>query len=1191
VAISGNQSAITPARSGVLRSGAGRSGWPLSIGRKVLLYALSNIARSDATRSNYHGPAGFISIGGGQVGTGPATPGAKVVGNLQITDALNEAPNRATFRVRGLVPKVGQDVVITLGSQNSLDRLFAGQVLDVSHGYIGSPLLAVFDVHAIDWTWGLRQRVFSHRWIGQSATTIAAEIVALGAPGYTAAWVAPNLPTLTEFTVTDHDAPQALTALANRLGGYWYVDYHKAIHLWTDRDPEPVTDPTIINPVHPTLTDLVVDTDGSQVITRVYVEGGGSIAHADVTPGETLLPVVTASWYEDAGGAVKSGPQRIRYTGRSLGGGGSLVGPGAAPSAALTATVTGGAGVTAGSHDYAVSFVTASGESLTGPRTSAVVGAIAPPLTAPTAGPLQAGPGPDPGWHDYVVTFLTATGETLIGPLLTVNVPPGLDVLAAPAALAPTIGGAMEAGSFTYAVAFGTPSGQSLIGPGSNTVTLTSTTITIPNAPAPVIAGTGPNSTVGNLTPGHDYAYGVAWSTSASSSAHTAQTGLVSVVNARAEATTFDTRIPNAGAPGPVSNGPNNGQGDLTVMNAYDYAITYSIAAGETDHSKETTVVAASSQVNALASNLGGGKSSTITVTVPFSGDATVKWTHLYRRNRTTQAANVSSFRLLASFANTTGGSTNYADLIADATILPHNAPPATNLTALVKSSHVLVDVPYGPAGVQWLHLYRVDQTATPGSNPSDYRLLASIANGATSGSVRFTDTIAQSAIAGAAAGSSANTTTTTTTTSAVPLTLPTGPAGVTKRYIYRTNGAGYRLVATINNNSATSYTDTTPTGSLGGAPPTVNTSGAATVALTKIPIGSADITGRRIYRTAADLTAPYRLVTTIADNTTTSYADTLPDAGLGAEPLEAPTALANRVQLSAIQLGASAVTSRKIYRTAAGGGALKLLTTIADNATTTYLDALADAALGAGPAGSDLSGLPQPPGQVTPGSTTLIVAGAGAFRPAGGWAVIGNGQQVIRYTGTTANALTGIPSSGPGAVVATISYNSTITAAPMLLGVPASGAGAIVYPIPKGDDVNLWIQVDDLAAQAAVALLFTSAAAGVHSGIIEDVIQDRRLSAREARARGAAHLAQRRDLQIRIRYQCRDLNARSGRTVTVNLLAPPYQLSAQFTIQSVTIRDFTPSLLPIVQVEASSIRVTFEDLLRRLGTRTDPTG
>lgn len=55
------------------------------------------------------------------------------------------------------------------------------------------------------------------------------------------------------------------------------------------------------------------------------------------------------------------------------------------------------------------------------------------------------------------------------------------------------------------------------------------------------------------------------------------------------------------------------------------------------------------------------------------------------------------------------------------------------------------------------------------------------------------------------------------------------------------------------------------------------------------------------------------------------------------------------KVQLTAIPLGGSAVTSRKIYRTAAGGSTYLLLATIADNTTTTYTDNTADSGLGAG--------------------------------------------------------------------------------------------------------------------------------------------------------------------------------------------------------------------------------------------------
>lgn len=54
------------------------------------------------------------------------------------------------------------------------------------------------------------------------------------------------------------------------------------------------------------------------------------------------------------------------------------------------------------------------------------------------------------------------------------------------------------------------------------------------------------------------------------------------------------------------------------------------------------------------------------------------------------------------------------------------------------------------------------------------------------------------------------------------------------------------------------------------------------------------------------------------------------------------------KVELTAIPLGGSAVTQRKIYRTAAGGSTYLLLTTLSNNTVTVYTDNIADGSLGA---------------------------------------------------------------------------------------------------------------------------------------------------------------------------------------------------------------------------------------------------
>ena len=283
-----------------------------------------------------------------------------------------------------------------------------------------------------------------------------------------------------------------------------------------------------------------------------------------------------------------------------------------------------------------------------------------------------------------------------------------------------------------------------------------------------------------------------------------------------------------------------------------------------------------------------------------------------------------------------------------------------------------------------------------------------------------------------------------------------------------------------------------------------------------------------------------------------------------------------NQINVTAIPVGSASVTARKIYRTAAGGGPPRLLATIANNTTTTYLDTLADAALGVEAPALDTSGLAQPAGSVLPGAQTLPLAGTSAFLATGGWAIVGNGEQVIRYTGITASGstLVGIPVSGVGAITAAVNYNSTVTAAPLITGIPASGPRSLTRALTAGDELYFVVQADDAARQTLLAADMGG------NGIREEWDQDRRLSIPEARARAAALLALREFDRHGLSYTCRDLRTAAGRTIFCNL---PTISVYYFRIQRVTISNFRPypTQYPTFTVEASSSRFSFEDLLR----------
>jgi len=297
------------------------------------------------------------------------------------------------------------------------------------------------------------------------------------------------------------------------------------------------------------------------------------------------------------------------------------------------------------------------------------------------------------------------------------------------------------------------------------------------------------------------------------------------------------------------------------------------------------------------------------------------------------------------------------------------------------------------------------------------------------------------------------------------------------------------------------------------------------------------------------------------------SIPDTLATPTPRAEP--ANNFASGRVNVSGISVGPAGVVGRNLYRTPANGAQLKLLTNSLGATTTTYSDQYPDSVLLATtPPVADTSGLQMPAGQVLPGATAMPVSGTGRALAGGGWGVVGNGEQVIRYTGISGNTITGIPASGIGAIVAAVNYNSTVTGAPMLLGVTGIGTG-----IRQGAPVNIWVQVDDTAAQAALAARVGG------SGIVEQLISDERRGEASLLALCQADLSRFAYPIVTVQYVCFDPATKSGKTIRVAL--PALSLDVTLMIQDVTIDSFHPK--PRFTVTASSVRSSLEDVLRQL--------
>jgi hypothetical protein len=210
-------------------------------------------------------------------------------------------------------------------------------------------------------------------------------------------------------------------------------------------------------------------------------------------------------------------------------------------------------------------------------------------------------------------------------------------------------------------------------------------------------------------------------------------------------------------------------------------------------------------------------------------------------------------------------------------------------------------------------------------------------------------------------------------------------------------------------------------------------------------------------------------------------------------------------------------------------------------------------------------------------GSTSLPVEDCAQFLSGGGWAEAPGGQ-VFSYTGRSVSSgpgsLTGIPASGPGSLTAAVRAG-TVSALAHL-----TGCAGIVNAINSGDPVNILVIINDAAAQTALAALVGG------DGIHEMFISDGRWSITEATARANAELSLRKDPLVTVSFTSRDPSMQSGRDVTLTMTSP--SIVGTFKIQRVTITQLglggpTGFIFPFRQVEASSRRYSFEDLLRQI--------
>jgi hypothetical protein len=218
-----------------------------------------------------------------------------------------------------------------------------------------------------------------------SATTIARDLIARFAPGFTGVHVEAALPAVSVTFDGSDTLSGAFAKLAGLIGGYSYVE-DLDVHLFLTEATSTPDDIDATPGRFLNTPPIVLQADDSQLRTRVIGKGAGSSLSADVGVGMTSLPISDA-FTDNSAGSVLIGSAVIPFTGLASDDTGTVTtGPTAAPAAPTAAVSTTTSGGPLGAVAYYKTDVNDQGESEPSPVSNTVT-----PATVGTPGAISSG--------------------------------------------------------------------------------------------------------------------------------------------------------------------------------------------------------------------------------------------------------------------------------------------------------------------------------------------------------------------------------------------------------------------------------------------------------------------------------------------------------------------------------------------------------------------------------------------------------------------------------------------------------------------------------------------------------------------------------------------------------------------------------------------------------------------------------
>ena len=203
------------------------------------------------------------------------------------------APGRATLFVKGFTPALFADIKIYNGGTGGV-RFFGGTVIDLMFDAARINDEPWHKLECQDYAWQLnRYKRVRGTYSGLGINTCLRQVLASftdPAAGFRVGYCPASLGDVRDLTVDDVSVTDVLDRLAEQADGFWTIDGHRRVHIFTSPD-HLSTDSLTIDDTTNNFAGLRVQQDGSDIATRVIVHGDGSQTTALASSSATTVAI------------------------------------------------------------------------------------------------------------------------------------------------------------------------------------------------------------------------------------------------------------------------------------------------------------------------------------------------------------------------------------------------------------------------------------------------------------------------------------------------------------------------------------------------------------------------------------------------------------------------------------------------------------------------------------------------------------------------------------------------------------------------------------------------------------------------------------------------------------------------------------------------------------------------------------